>query len=283
MRISEERESCSLCRCVAPGARVRRRLRTLTARAARGNHARAMVSRASASRAAKHCYEWPRPSVTADVALLALRGGERRPRLEVLLIQRGRPPFEGSWALPGGFVDRDEDLPAAAARELAEETGVEGVRLEQVGVIGTPGRDPRGHTVTALYVAGFRDGDSTVSAGDDAADARWFPIERLPALAFDHGELVTWTMLHVRDRLGRAPWIVDVLPRSFSRAEAAALWSAAGFRSGAFGAWWRVALVARTLVPVIDGSRTSPSRPRRYRFDRRALARLDPLAPRAGR
>src|ERR1700754_2161507 len=96
-----------------------------------------------------YCYDHPRPSVTADAVLL-YRDGER---IEVLLIKRAREPFKGTWALPGGFVDQDESLERAAARELKEETGLEGIRLEQLGAFGDPGRDPRGHTVSVAFVA----------------------------------------------------------------------------------------------------------------------------------
>jgi len=109
----------------------------------------------------KYCYDHPRPAVTVDVVLLC-----RRP-LEVLLIKRGRPPFKGSWALPGGFVDKAESLEAAAARELLEETGIDGIQLKQIGAFGGPGRDPRGHTISVAYVLQSTGGRPR--AGTDAA------------------------------------------------------------------------------------------------------------------
>jgi 8-oxo-dGTP diphosphatase len=103
----------------------------------------------------------------------------------VLLIRRGHPPFEGSWALPGGFVDPGERVAEAAVRELREETEVEAGALELLGVYDTPGRDPRGHTVSVVYTARLA---AAVPArgGDDASEARWFPTGELPELAFDH-------------------------------------------------------------------------------------------------
>jgi 8-oxo-dGTP diphosphatase len=123
------------------------------------------------------------PALTVDVVALA---GD--PPRSVLLIERGGEPFAGSWALPGGFVEGAERVVAAAARELAEETGIEAGALELLGIYDTPGRDPRGPTVSAVYVLRSPQ-ELDATGGDDASDARWFALERLPALAFDH-ELV---------------------------------------------------------------------------------------------
>jgi 8-oxo-dGTP diphosphatase len=111
----------------------------------------------------------------------------------VLLVERSRGPFRGHWALPGGFVDVDEDLPDAARRELGEETGIEiedNARLVQLGAFGRPGRDPRGHVVSVVYLAGVCREGSAPTAGDDAARARWFGLSRLPELAFDHADIL---------------------------------------------------------------------------------------------
>ncbi|MCI0488584.1 MAG: NUDIX hydrolase [Blastocatellia bacterium] len=133
----------------------------------------------------RYCYDYPRPSVTVDIALFR-RASDR---VEVLLIKRAREPFKGMWAFPGGFVDRDESLEDAAARELKEETGLEGIRFQQVGAFGDPGRDPRGHTVSIVFTAVI-DGSQKAKAADDADDARWHSAARPPALAFDHKKLL---------------------------------------------------------------------------------------------
>jgi 8-oxo-dGTP diphosphatase len=133
----------------------------------------------------RHCYEHPRPAVSVDIALF-YRGAERA---EILLIKRKSAPFKGEWALPGGFVDKDESLEAAAARELDEETGIKRVRLQQVGAFGDPGRDPRGHTVSVVFAAVLNN-RKKVSAADDAADALWHPVNRPPRLAFDHKKIL---------------------------------------------------------------------------------------------
>ncbi len=131
-------------------------------------------------------YNYPRPALTADVVLFVRDDKGTR----VLLIRRGKEPFMGSWALPGGFVDENEDLKDAAVRELKEETGIEGLDIVQVGAYGKPGRDPRGHTVSVVF-ASYLTSEPDYQAGDDATEAEWFPIDELPGLAFDHEEIIT--------------------------------------------------------------------------------------------
>ena len=131
-----------------------------------------------------YCYDYPKPSVTTDMVVVA----GNNPR-KVLLIKRGIEPFKGMWALPGGFVEENEDLLIAALRELKEETGVENVVPVQIGAFGKPGRDPRGHTIAIAYLAILPKIVKT-SAGDDAENANWFPIDELPELAFDHDEII---------------------------------------------------------------------------------------------
>jgi len=130
-------------------------------------------------------YEYPRPSLTVD-ALVFTRA---RPRA-ALLIQRGHEPFKGCWAIPGGFVEMDEDLEPAARRELEEETGLTGVSLFQFRTYGDPRRDPRGRTVSIVHV-GEVDRAVAVDGRDDARDARFFEVAALPLpLAFDHEKIV---------------------------------------------------------------------------------------------
>ena len=132
--------------------------------------------------------EYPRPALTVDMVVFSWQRG----KLYVLLVQRGAQPFAGEWALPGGFVNIDEPLEAAAARELAEETGLIGMDLEQLHTYGEPQRDPRGRVVTVAYLALLPSSAALdVHGADDAAQARWFPIDDLPQLAFDHSQIVS--------------------------------------------------------------------------------------------
>ena len=132
---------------------------------------------------------YEKPALTVDIVVVAPIGGGRK----VLLIQRKHPPFEGRWAIPGGFVDPHEPLEDAARRELIEETGIEPAHLEQLHTFGTPGRDPRGWTVSVAYLAVLEEGAAQSiqpHAGDDAADAGWFDLLAPPSLAFDHAEIL---------------------------------------------------------------------------------------------
>jgi len=134
-----------------------------------------------------YTYEYPRPSVTVDVAIFKPIGEE----FQILLIRRAQEPFKGKYALPGGFINMDESLEDAAHRELSEETGVKNFQLTQIQTFSDPGRDPRGHVISTCFgcVLGKKD-QINIQAGDDAADAEWFGLNNLPDLAFDHSILI---------------------------------------------------------------------------------------------
>jgi 8-oxo-dGTP diphosphatase len=142
-------------------------------------------------------YPYPRPSLTVDVALVTR---EATPR--VLLIRRKADPFQGKWALPGGFVDENERLLDAARRELEEETGLKQADLEQLHTFGDPGRDPRGWTVSVAYLARVAADELKPVAGDDAAAVGWFPLGKLPPLAFDHAAILDRVHHRLADRAG---------------------------------------------------------------------------------
>jgi 8-oxo-dGTP diphosphatase len=138
--------------------------------------------------------------------------------LQVLLIRRGRPPFAGDWALPGGFLDIDEDLDRCAARELEEETGIAGPYMEQFQAFGAVDRDPRERIVTVAYVALAPAKTFHARAGDDAAHAQWHPLRRLPALAFDHEAVIALARRYVVDRLAGSTIAFRLLPEVFTLA-----------------------------------------------------------------
>jgi 8-oxo-dGTP diphosphatase len=140
-------------------------------------------------------YEYPRPALTVDL-VLATR--EVRPR--VLLIRRKHEPFAGTWALPGGFVDDNERLVDAARRELREETGLSLVEMEQLYTAGDPGRDPRGWTVSVVYLVRVTADELKPVAADDAEALAWFPLDELPALAFDHAMILARARTRIADR-----------------------------------------------------------------------------------
>jgi len=134
----------------------------------------------------KYVYDWPRPMVTTDAIVFAFIDGQAK----ILLIKRGNEPFKGKWALPGGFIGMDEELEDAVVRELAEETGLENIALEQFHTFGKCGRDPRGRQITIAYM-GIAAKPGKIKGGDDAAEAKWFDIEKLPEdLAFDHKDVI---------------------------------------------------------------------------------------------
>lgn len=192
-------------------------------------------------------YPYPRPSVTADVVAFTMRADD----LAVLLIRRKAEPFKGCWALPGGFVNENESLERAAARELHEETGLTGLKLEQLGAFGDPGRDPRGHTITVAFVS-YRATETALDPGDDAIEAEWQPLRALDlgdvttqrsvppppppgapkkatrtkaspriALAFDHAKIVTRAYRRLCRHLDdpTVDTAFDILPPRFTLAE----------------------------------------------------------------
>lgn len=140
----------------------------------------------------KFTYDYPRPAVTVDIVVVT-----RGPKPKVLLIRRKHAPFVGMWALPGGFVEMDETLEAAARRELKEEMDLAVNGLEQLYTFGDPGRDPRGRVIAVAYLTQVLGNQLKPQAGDDAADVGWFSLQRPPALAFDHREILA----HARQRL----------------------------------------------------------------------------------
>jgi 8-oxo-dGTP diphosphatase len=153
--------------------------------------------------------------VTVDAVVFTVR--ERQ--MEVLLVARKYPPYAGNYALPGGFVEPEEPLAVAATRELYEETGAKGIYLDQFHAFGDPGRDPRGHSVSIAFMALVDWRKIELTASDDAAEARWFPLEQLPKLAFDHNAIIEYALERLRVLTRYKGVGVQILPERFTLRE----------------------------------------------------------------
>jgi 8-oxo-dGTP diphosphatase len=159
-----------------------------------------------------HAYQFARPALTVDVVVFALDEHD----LQVMLIERDLPPFAGAWALPGGFVRVDETLNEAAARELAEETGLRDIFLEQLYTFGEVDRDPRERVVTVAYYALVNLAGHDVKASTDARNAAWFSIKDLPKLAFDHKQILEAALGRLRGKVRYQPIGFELLPEKFT-------------------------------------------------------------------
>ncbi len=164
---------------------------------------------------AQYSYVYPHPAVTADVALFTIR----QERLQLLLIKRDGAPFAGFWALPGGFVEPQECLEDCALRELMEETGVEGVYLEQLYTFGKPERDPRERVISVAYYGLMPLPALEPRSGSDAAQIAWFDADRLPDLAFDHVEIIAKARERLRAKLDYSTIALQFMPKKFTLSE----------------------------------------------------------------
>lgn len=162
-----------------------------------------------------YSYEYPHPAVTVDIAIFTIRNDE----LKILLIKRAQDPYQGEWALPGGFVNPDEGLEAAARRELAEETGVSGVFLEQLYTFGKPDRDPRERVITVTYFALIPSDKLELRAASDAEGVSWFGFKELPALAFDHAEILDMALQRLAAKLEYSTIAFQLMPETFTLTE----------------------------------------------------------------
>lgn len=159
-----------------------------------------------------YTYEFPKPSLTVDCVVFGLDDQA----LKVMLIERGVPPFEGQWALPGGFVRLDESLETAALRELQEETGIAQVFLEQLYTFGDVGRDPRDRVITVSYYALINLSEHHIQATTDANAAAWFSAANPPKLAFDHDRILAVALARLKGKLRYEPIGFELLPTKFT-------------------------------------------------------------------
>jgi 8-oxo-dGTP diphosphatase len=214
--------------------------------------------------------DYPRPSVTVDVIIFTLRDND----LQVLLIKRKYPPFEGMWAVPGGFVGASESLEEAALRELEEETGVRDVYVEQLYTFGDVERDPRGRVITVAYFALVPATAIRPCAGSDAAEARWWSVYDLPLLAFDHADILVYALQRLRYKLEYTAVGFELLPEPFTLSELQAAYEIIlgekldkrNFRRKILGA---------EVIEETGQSRTGEGRPAKlYRFRDDAVAEV---------
>ena len=137
-----------------------------------------------------YTYSHPRPSIAVDIVIIRKVKSE----YQVLLIMRAQEPYQGCYALPGGFVDIDETLEDAAARELLEETGIKVGHLHQVQTFSAVNRDPRGRVISTAFFGLVFNNDAQLVAGSDASNVSWISLDNLPKLAFDHAKIIQLTI-----------------------------------------------------------------------------------------
>ena len=209
--------------------------------------------------------------VTVDVVIFALRDWE----LQVLLIQRRLPPFEGGWALPGGFVRDGESLDAAARRELEEETGVRDVYLEQLYTFGDPDRDPRGRVVTVAYYALLTGDAVPLAAGTDAGAAMWMPARKHPPLAFDHEGILDYALQRLSNKLEYTTVGFKLLPRKFTLGQLQRVYETVLGRKLDKRNFRRKMSLLGILKPLDEWIQDGPSRPAQlHRFSAKQFEQL---------
>ncbi len=218
-----------------------------------------------------YSYEFPRAALTVDCVVFGLDEED----LKVLLIQRDLPPFEGRWALPGGFVHLDETLEEAARRELREETGIEKVYLEQLCTVGEIDRDPRERVVTVAYYALVKLSDHRVQAATDARQAAWFAIDDLPRLAFDHDSILATAHERLRGKVRYRPIGFELLPDKFALRQLQHLYEAILDRP-LDKRNFRKKILGMDILVELDEIETDVAHraARLYRFDRKKYRRL---------
>jgi len=211
-----------------------------------------------------HTYQYPRAALTVDCVVFGFDGGD----LEVLLIRRGLPPFKDKWALPGGFVRVEETLDDAARRELKEETGLKDVFLEQLYTFGSVKRDPRERVVSVAYYALTKPADHTTVAATDAAEAEWFPVTQVPALAFDHADILATALTRLRGKLTYQPIGFELLPPKFTLTQLQHLYEAVHGEDIDKRNFRKKVLSYDLLIPLKETHRDGAHRPAQlFRFD----------------
>lgn len=215
------------------------------------------------------CYKYPHPALTADCVIFGFDGMA----IKVLLIQRGIEPFKGKWAFPGGFMKIDETAEECAKRELEEETGLKNTAVEQFHTFSDVNRDPRERVITVAHYALVR--LSEVKGGDDAASARWFSMNEVPSLAFDHDRILRMAVNRLKERICFEPIGFELLPEVFTMTELQNLYEAileVKFdRRNFYNKMLKLGILSEAEPRPANASRRTPSK---YRFNAEKYAEL---------
>lgn len=216
-----------------------------------------------------YTYQYPHPAVTADCVIFGFNGMS----IKVLLIQRGIEPYKGKWALPGGFMNMDETAEECARRELEEETGLKNAAVEQFCTFSDVNRDPRERVLTVAHYALVK--LSEVKGGDDAASARWFAMNEIPSLAFDHERILRMAVNRLKERICFEPIGFELLPDVFTMTELQNLYEAileVKFdRRNFYNKMLKLGILAEAEQRPANASRRMPTK---YRFNAGKYAEL---------
>ena len=219
-----------------------------------------------------YTYEYPHPAVTVDCVVFGLDDQH----LKVLLIERDLEPFEGGWALPGGFVALEETVDEAAERELLEETGIEKVFLEQLYTFGEVKRDPRERVISVAYYALTNLDEHVLHASTDARNAAWFAVDELPSLAFDHATIFECALKRLKGKLRYQPIGFELLPPKFTLTQLQRVYETILERSLDKRNFRKKLLGMDVLIETNEIEKDVAHRAARlYRFDRKKYKRLE--------
>ena len=222
-----------------------------------------------------YTYKFPRPQVAVDSVIFGLIGD----LLQILLVRRATKPFAGQWALPGRIVRIDESQGGGesleeAAQKALRKAGIRDVYMEQLYTFGATDRDPSGRVVSVAYYALVKPSALQLAPGEGASDVRWFPIDKVPALAFDHAEILDKAYERLRTKVRYQPLGFELLPESFTLSELQMLYErilGQPLDKRNFRKW----ILARDLLKPLDRHRQTRGRPAQlYRYDKRRYKKL---------
>lgn len=216
-------------------------------------------------------YKYPHPAVTVDCVVFALHEND----LKTLFIQRKSDPFRDKWAIPGGFVEMDENLEDAARRELREETGIQAAHVEQFHAYGEPGRDPRERVISVAHYTLIRINEQNIRASSDALKVAWFSLRKLPPLAFDHLTIVNTAVERLCSRALSSPAVFELLPSKFKLPQLQVVYETILGQTLDKRNFRKKVLHGAILTPIDEFDHSQHRRPAQlYQFDRRKYQKL---------